>query len=109
MPSWKPLVVAGAAGALLFFAFPQRAPSAASWNTGGLTALDSAGKPTGECPLKHTAVQAEISGFLARATVTQEFHNPFQHKIEAVYTFPLPPNAAVDDMTMHVGTRVVKG
>lgn len=109
MPSWKPLVLAGAAGALLFFAFPQRAPSAATQTTGALTALDSTGKPAGECPLKHTAVQAEISGFLARATVTQEFHNPFQHKIEAVYTFPLPQNAAVDDMTMHVGTRVVKG
>ncbi len=109
MASWKPLVVAGAAGALLFFAFPQRAPSAASANTGALTALDSTGKPAGACPLKHTAVQAEISGFLARATVTQEFHNPFQQKIEAVYTFPLPQNAAVDDMTMHVGTRVVKG
>jgi Ca-activated chloride channel family protein len=109
MPSWKPLVVAGAAGAVLFLAFPQRAPSAASANTGALTVLDSTGKPAGECPLKHTAVQAEISGFLARATVTQEFHNPFQQKIEAVYTFPLPPNAAVDDMTMRVGTRVVKG
>jgi len=109
MPSWKPVVLAGAAGALLFFAFPQRAPSAATRSTGALTALDSTGKPTGDCPLKHTAVQAEISGFLARSTVTQEFHNPFQYKIEAVYTFPLPQNAAVDDMTMHVGTRVVKG
>jgi Ca-activated chloride channel family protein len=109
MPSWKPLVVAGAAGVVLFFAFPQRAPSAATQTTGALTALDSTGKPAGECPLKHTAMRAEISGFLARSTVTQEFHNPFQHKIEAVYTFPLPQNAAVDDMTMHVGTRVVKG
>jgi len=109
MPSWKPLVLAGAAGALFFFAFPQRAPSAAQAGAGALTALDSTGKPAGACPLKHTAVRAEISGFLARATVTQEFHNPFPHKIEAVYTFPLPQNAAVDDMTMHVGARVVKG
>jgi Ca-activated chloride channel homolog len=109
MPFWKPLAFAGAAGALLFLAFPQRAPSAAHANAGALTSLDASGKPSGECPLKHTAVQAEISGFLARTTVTQEFHNPFGHKIEAVYTFPLPENAAVDDMTMHVGTRVVKG
>ncbi|HEY0347962.1 MAG TPA: VIT and VWA domain-containing protein, partial [Pyrinomonadaceae bacterium] len=30
-------------------------------------------------------------------------------KIEAVYTFPLPQNAAVDDMTMVVGDRTVRG
>jgi Ca-activated chloride channel family protein len=109
MPSWKPLVLAGAAGAFFFFAFPQRAPSASQAGAGALTAIDSTGKPAGACPLKHTAVRAEISGFLARATVTQEFHNPFPHKVEAVYTFPLPQNAAVDDMTMHVGARVVRG
>src|SRR5205085_1062705 len=35
--------------------------------------------------------------------------NPFKEKIEAVYTFPLPQNAAVDDMTMVVGDRTVRG
>ena len=62
-----------------------------------------------ECPLKHTDVKAEISGFLSRVIVTQEFENPFKDKIEAVYTFPLPQNAAVDDMTMRVGDRTVRG
>ncbi len=62
-----------------------------------------------ECPLKHTDVKAEISGGLARATVTQEFQNPLNEKIEAVYVFPLPANAAVDDLTMVVGERVIKG
>jgi len=61
------------------------------------------------CPLKHTDVKAQISGFLSRVTVTQEFENPFPDKIEAVYTFPLPQNAAVDDMTMVVGDRTVRG
>src|SRR3954469_20738089 len=61
------------------------------------------------CPLKHTDVQAEISGFLARVSVTQEFTNPSTDKIEAIYTFPLPQNAAVDDMTMQVGGRTIKG
>ena len=74
---------------------------------GSLISLDSKGQPQAACPLKHTDVKAEISGFLARVTVTQEFANPFKDKIEAVYTFPLPQNAAVDDMTMLVGSRVV--
>ena len=61
------------------------------------------------CPLKHTDVKAEISGFLSRVDVTQEFENNFTEKIEAVYVFPLPNNAAVDDMTMRIGERTVKG
>ncbi len=61
------------------------------------------------CPLKHTDVQAEISGFLARVTVTQEFTNPTGQAIEAVYKFPLPGDAAVDGMEMRIGSRTVKG
>jgi Ca-activated chloride channel family protein len=76
---------------------------------GALQALNAKGQPQGLCPLKHTSVKAEISGFLSRVTVTQEFENPFREKIEAVYTFPLPQSAAVDDMTMQVGERTVKG
>ena len=76
---------------------------------GNLQVLDANGKPKGKCPLKHTDVKAEITGFLSRVTLTQEFENPFKEKIEAVYVFPLPQNAAVDDMTMVVGDRTVRG
>jgi Ca-activated chloride channel family protein len=76
---------------------------------GALQVIDSSGKATGTCPLKRTNVKAEISGFLSRVRVTQEFENPFKEKIEAVYTFPLPQAAAVDDMTMRVGDRTVRG
>jgi Ca-activated chloride channel family protein len=62
-----------------------------------------------ECPLKHTDVKAIISGFIARVTVTQTFENPFDEKIEAVYVFPLPHTAAVDDMTMVMGARRIVG
>jgi Ca-activated chloride channel family protein len=66
------------------------------------------GKAT-ECPLRHTAVKAEISGMVARVNVTQEFHNALDEKIEAVYVFPLPHNAAVDRMTMTTGGRTITG
>lgn len=75
---------------------------------GSLIRLDSHGQEH-ECPLKHTAVKAEISDYLARVNVTQEFENSSSDKIEAVYTFPLPQHAAVDDMTMIVGDHVVRG
>jgi Ca-activated chloride channel family protein len=76
---------------------------------GSLTVVDAQGRAQSTCPLKHTDVKAEISGFISRVTVTQQFENPFKEKIEAVYTFPLPQNAAVDDMTMLVGERTIKG
>src|SRR5262245_42445878 len=76
---------------------------------GQLRILDSQGKPGGLCPLRHTDVKAEVSGFLARVTLTQEFHNPRDEKIEAVYLFPLPPRSAVDQLTMDVGGRVIRG
>src|SRR2546423_14192392 len=78
-------------------------------NRASLVAVDATGKPAGECPLKHMEVKAEVSGFISRVNVTQEFLNPFDDKIEAVYTFPLPQAAAVDDMTMRVGDRTIKG
>jgi Ca-activated chloride channel family protein len=90
--------------------FPPTTVSAQTGDTSGaLTVVDATGKPKLTCPLKHTDVKAEISGFISRVVVTQQFENPFPEKIEAVYTFPLPQNAAVDDMTMIVGERTVRG
>jgi Ca-activated chloride channel family protein len=101
------------AASLVFSAFkPSGAAQAAPQDEatpGSLQALDAKGRPRGLCPLKHTDVKAEVSGFLSRVTVTQEFENSFKEKIEAVYTFPLPQAAAVDDMTMTVGDRTVRG
>lgn len=59
------------------------------------------------CPLSQTDVQASITGLSARVTVKQVFQNNTGRKIEAVYVFPLPSQAAVDDMTMTVGDRRV--
>ncbi len=60
-------------------------------------------------PLKHTEVKAEISGFTAEVSVTQVFANSADAPIEAVYVFPLPENAAVNDLTLTIGGRVIKG
>jgi Ca-activated chloride channel family protein len=60
-------------------------------------------------PLKHTDVKASIAGYIATVEVQQQFHNPFSSKIEAVYVFPLPENAAVNEFVMTVGTRKIRG
>ncbi|MGQ0627826.1 MAG: VIT domain-containing protein [Phycisphaerales bacterium] len=60
-------------------------------------------------PLKHTAVKAAVAGNIASVNVTQQYVNPFTSKIEAVYVFPLPENAAVSDFLMKVGDRTIRG
>ena len=107
-------LITAAAAIIILGSFHQlcscgTAAAQASETQGSLQVLDESGKPKAICPLKHTDVNVEISGFLSRVNVTQEFENPFKEKIEAVYIFPLPANAAVDDMTMVVGERTVRG
>ena len=84
-------------------------PVSGKLNCGELQVLDQTGKPRGLCPLKHTDVVAGVAGFVARVDVTQEFVNPLDEKIEAVYVFPLPQDAAVDRMEMTVGERTIRG
>ena len=60
-------------------------------------------------PLKHTSVVGNIDGYIATVDVTQQFHNPYASKIEAVYVFPLPENAAVNEFVMTVGDRKIRG
>jgi Ca-activated chloride channel family protein len=105
-----PLVVVVFLPLIIAHLASENVASAQSAETpGSLVVLDAEGKPRSTCPLKHTDVKAEISGFISRVVVTQQFENPFHERIEAVYTFPLPHNAAVDDMTMIVGDRTVRG
>jgi len=72
------------------------------------------GQPHGEkrtipIPLKHTDVKASIRAYIATVDVTQQFHNPYDSKIEAVYVFPLPDNAAVNEFVMTIGERKIRG
>ena len=60
-------------------------------------------------PLAHTDVRADVAGFIATTTVRQTYVNPFDGKIEALYVFPLPQDAAVNEFLMTVGTRTIRG
>lgn len=60
-------------------------------------------------PLKHTDVKASIAGYIATTDVTQQFQNPYDTKIEAVYVFPLPHDAAVSEFVMTIGDRRIRG
>ncbi len=75
---------------------------------GGLYVQSEKGNPL-VFPLKHTDVQAKVTGNVSRVEVTQTFENPFSTPLEATYIFPLPDEAAVDDMEIRIGDRIIKG
>jgi Ca-activated chloride channel family protein len=60
-------------------------------------------------PLKHTAVRARIHAYIASVRVEQQYHNPYDQKIEVVYVFPLPQDAAVSEFLMKIGERTIRG
>ena len=95
--------------AIFFVVLGTSVSFGASPGEGQLTVIEPDGKPGANCPLQHTSVKAEVSGFVAKVEVKQVFRNPGQEKIEAVYTFPLSANGAVDEMLMKIGDKVVSG
>ena len=62
-----------------------------------------------EIPLKHTNVKADVSGYISKVEVIQKYENNLESPVEAVYTFPLPENAAIYSMEMIIGDKVIKG
>jgi Ca-activated chloride channel family protein len=96
--------------ALFFFAAltSALALSTPALAEGALVARAPDGTDKGLFPLTHTAVKTDIQGQVISTEVTQRFENKFAEAIEAVYVFPLPNDAAVDDMEMHIGDRVVR-
>ena len=59
-------------------------------------------------PLLHTDAAIDVRGLVASATVTQQYANSTTTPIEAIYVFPLPHDAAVYDMEIRIGNRVIK-
>jgi Ca-activated chloride channel family protein len=59
-------------------------------------------------PLVHTDVALDVRGLAVAATVTQQYVNNTNEPIEAVYVFPLPHDAAVYDMEIRIGNRVIR-
>ena len=59
-------------------------------------------------PLVHTDAALDVRGLVVSATVTQQYSNSSTAPIEAIYVFPLPHDAAVYDMEIRIGDRVIR-
>jgi len=62
-----------------------------------------------KAPTIDTDVKINISGPVIRTTLSQTFKNESPDWVEGVYVFPLPENAAVDQLRIIVGGRFIEG
>lgn len=60
-------------------------------------------------PLLDTQLKLNVTGMVARATLTQKFVNQSDDWVNGIYVFPLPSGAAVDHLEMHIGERRIEG
>ena len=74
-----------------------------------LLARESADGGFVSLPLRHTDVEASISGPIAAVELRQQYENPLGKPAEAVYVMPLPQDAAVTDFVMTIGRRRIRG
>ncbi|MFQ5876248.1 MAG: VIT domain-containing protein [Acidobacteriota bacterium] len=58
--------------------------------------------------LRRTDVRAVVTGPIAHVEVTQKWENPNTETVDGLYIFPLPESAAVTDMTLRIGERVIR-
>jgi Ca-activated chloride channel homolog len=56
-----------------------------------------------------TSIHAQVTGNVARVRVTQLFSNAGDDWVEGLYVFPLSADAAVDELSMTIGARTVRG
>lgn len=65
--------------------------------------------PNDRIALRGVRVRSRLAGMSQRTTVEQTFVNLEPQSVEAVYTFPLPDNAAVCGFEVVTGDRVLTG
>ena len=60
-----------------------------------------------QLPLKETKAEVNIAGVIADIKITQVYMNQGKNTLEAIYVFPASTRAAVYDMRMTIGGRVL--
>lgn len=64
---------------------------------------NSAPTPSEQFVLRKTEAEVEITGVVARVRLRQVFENPYDDRLETIYVFPMPENAAVDEYSFRIG------
>lgn len=78
-------------------------------NAGSLLLADETSGKYLQIPALDTTMNVVVTGLLANHKVTQTFYNSTDKLLHATYVFPLPDDAAVDSLSMVIGSREVEG
>jgi len=62
-----------------------------------------------KAPTMNTDVKITVTALIAKASVLQHFENDGDTWVEGIYAFPLPEDAAVTHLRMHIGERIIEG
>jgi Ca-activated chloride channel family protein len=62
-----------------------------------------------ESLLLSTDISLDVTAMTARVSLRQKFTNPSMQWMNARYIFPMPETAAVHEMTLKIGERVIRG
>ena len=93
---------------LAAFTLAAAGGAAAAPEPGALRARLPSGA-TLELPLRTTAYRVEVSGTWAHVELRQVYENTSASRLEAVYSLPMPADAAVHAMFFRIGDRIVHG
>lgn len=91
---------------LAVLALISLAAATSSFAAGVLTPKGSPDQPV---RMTDHHVHVVLNNGFARTEVSQTFHNPNPHDLEAVYTFPLPKSASLSEVTLQLGEREIHG
>ena len=60
-------------------------------------------------PLLSSRYDIDVTGVIARTTLTQHFRNSSDLWLEGIYAFPMPDGSAIDGLRMRIGDRFIEG
>ncbi|MDF7825793.1 VIT domain-containing protein [Pontiellaceae bacterium B12227] len=75
---------------------------------GVLFSVGSTNEPVVALPLKKTDVRMDVTSGIVRTEVVQRFQNDLDRPLEAIYIFPLPSEAAVEDFEIRLKDRIIR-
>lgn len=75
---------------------------------GVLFSVGASNEPAFALPLKKTEVRMDVTSGIVQTEVIQRFQNDLERPLEAVYIFPLPSEAAVEDFEIRLKGRTIR-
>jgi len=94
---------------LIFLFTPISLQASTGPGSGELRLMDKQGNVTFSALMLDAEADIQVTAMTARVSLKQTFKNTENQWVDGVYVFPLPDDAAVRDLTLTVGERIIRG